>query len=406
MKKETDMPPSTEETASIAESAEEVSENREQGGEPPDGGGPAVIDDSAADDETISRRRKVVGIGLIGLGLVFLAYQFFDLGDYLRLWPLALVVMGLSPCFLTPGRWFVTPGRLIFGLILVIGGLSALGANLGFFTWADAAQLVRLWPLFLIVAGVNMLLGRRRQTTAVVISLLILVAGVGFLAIAHDTEWGPFAQAARQSQMIEGPDTEPFVGGTLLLDAGALDLSVRGTDSPYMAIGDFQSHRTPLISEYTESHEYHLKITQKDNPVWLPIGLGELRGDSLSLSLSRDVRWSIDMNLGAADAKLDLRDLTLADLTLDSGASKVDLTLGPHVAEGAEVVVKGGAGSYQISLPKELDLSVRIDTALTSKNMDPALEDQGSGEYTHDGGGPPLRVRISAGVSSVRVNLY
>src|SRR5680860_683977 len=273
MKKETDMPPSTEETASIAESAEEVSENREQGGEPPAGGGPAVIDDSAADDisevrddsdaddETISRRRKVVGIGLIGLGLVFLADQFFD-------------------------------------------------------------------------------------------------------------------------------------------------LSVRGTDSPYMAIGEFQSHRTPLISEYTESHEYHLKITQKDNPVWLPIGLGELRGDSLSLSLSRDVRWSIDMNLGAADAKLDLRDLTLADLTLDSGASKVDLTLGPHVAEGAEVVVKGGAGSYQISLPKELDLSVRIDTALTSKNMDPALEDQGSGEYTHDGGGPPLRVRISAGVSSVRVNLY
>lgn len=116
MKKETDMPPSTEETASIAESAEEVSENREQGGEPPAGGGPAVIDDSAADDisevrddsdaddETISRRRKVVGIGLIGLGLVFLADQFFDLGDYLRLWPLVLVVMGLVLLFRSPEK--------------------------------------------------------------------------------------------------------------------------------------------------------------------------------------------------------------------------------------------------------------------------------------------------------------
>src|SRR5680860_877271 len=104
MKKETDMPPSTEETASIAESAEEISDNREQGGEPPAGGGPAVIDDSAADDisevrddsdaddETISRRRKVVGIALIGLALVFLADQFSDMSAYLRLWPLVRVV--------------------------------------------------------------------------------------------------------------------------------------------------------------------------------------------------------------------------------------------------------------------------------------------------------------------------
>src|SRR5660398_247958 len=134
MKKETDMPPSTEETASIAESAEEVSENREQGGEPPAGGGPSVIDDSAADDisevrddsaaddETISRRRQVVGRWLIGLGLVFLADQFFDLGDHLMLWALVVGVMGVVPLFRSPEEDIVTPGRLIFGLILVIGG--------------------------------------------------------------------------------------------------------------------------------------------------------------------------------------------------------------------------------------------------------------------------------------------
>lgn len=300
----------------------------------------------------------------------------------------------------------MTPGRLILGLVLVIGGLAALGANLGLFTWADAAQLIRLWPLFLIVAGLNMLLGGRRRTLAVGLSLLILIAGVGFLAVAHDAQWGPFTRAERESTAIEGAPTESFTGGHLIVEAGSLDLDLHGIDSGNMASGEFASHRNPQVSEYTEGGNYRLKVSQTGGTIWLPFRLGELRGDSLTLGLAQEVPWTIDMNLGAADVELDLQEVTLAGLTLNSGASSVNLTVGPTVEDGARVAVKGGAGSYRISLPREADLLVTTDTALTSNKIDPALEKNESGGYSHDGGGPSLHVNIAAGVSSVQVSLY
>lgn len=54
--------------------------------------------------EVISRRRKVVGVGLIALGVLFLLDEFFDLGDYLTLWPILLVVLGLVLLLRSPAK--------------------------------------------------------------------------------------------------------------------------------------------------------------------------------------------------------------------------------------------------------------------------------------------------------------
>lgn len=93
------------------------------------------------------------------------------------------------------------------------------------------------------------------------------------------------------------------------------------------------------------------------------------------------------MNTGAADANLDLTDLTLKELTVDAGASSLDLTVGPSVADGmARVVIKGGAGSYTLRLPRDLDITLTTDTGLSSTDVDNDFQKNGD-VWRHTGTG-------------------
>lgn len=45
--------------------------------------------------EVTSRRRRTAGAILIVLGVVFLLDNYFDIGDWARLWPLLLILLGI-----------------------------------------------------------------------------------------------------------------------------------------------------------------------------------------------------------------------------------------------------------------------------------------------------------------------
>lgn len=105
MTEESKIPPGGEDTA--AEDAEEgTAVDAEEGS----AAGPERMGEQDAEQpspphhEVISRRRKVVGIGLIALGVLFLLDEFFDLGDYLTLWPILLVVLGLVLLLRSPAK--------------------------------------------------------------------------------------------------------------------------------------------------------------------------------------------------------------------------------------------------------------------------------------------------------------
>ena len=104
------------------------------------------------------------GVAAALLGGFFLAITLGPLAwaDLGRYWPVFVLIGGAA--FLA--QWLARPaetGLLIPGGLAVLVGLGALALTLGWLDPAVTAQLARLWPVVLIIAGLGMLISYARR---------------------------------------------------------------------------------------------------------------------------------------------------------------------------------------------------------------------------------------------------
>jgi hypothetical protein len=159
------------------------------------------------------------------------------------------------------------------------------------------------------------------------------------------------------------------------------------------------------ISDTGPRGDYEVEFSQKTSSYVFPF-LGGDDGQSADIRLASGVPWDIDLDIGAADANIDLSEVSLASLQIDAGASSIDIRVGEEVEDGAEVSIDGGAGSFNISVPESLTVTVRTDTGLSSNDLDDRFEETEDDVYMYDGGGPEVTIQLRAGVSSLNVDLY
>src|SRR5512139_2008739 len=119
---------------------------------------------------------------LIILGLVFLAYNLGMLSNDLwstliNLWPLLLVLIGLDGLL---GRGGIVWPSLMIGL-----GAIFLLNNFGYLVLDVWQVILSLWPVLLIAIGFDILIGRRSwflSLVGVVVVLAILVGSIGLMS--------------------------------------------------------------------------------------------------------------------------------------------------------------------------------------------------------------------------------
>ncbi len=296
----------------------------------------------------------------------------------------------------------MTPGRLIPGAILVILGGLFLAANFGYLDWGVVASIWQLWPLILVLVGIQLFFGNRQQWLAAVLVVLVLAGGAALIVLGEARV--PWAYGGSlETTAIEGPSTAGITEATAYVDVGAARIDVGSQAAGVTSRGSFESRRRdPEVRHDVTGGTYSLDVRQKSGTMIFP---NSLRGDRLDLRLAEGIPWKIELDSGAADANLDLTGITLRELLIDAGASSVNLTVGRDVEDGARVVIAGGAGSYTIRLPRGLDIDLTTDAGVSSVSVDEGFERSGD-TYRYRGGGNSLQVELSAGVSSISVSLY
>ena len=103
------------------------------------------------------RRRKrhadfTFGLILIAVGLLFLGERIHVLPDldFHRLWPMFLIIIGVAQ-FLMPRE----DRKRVGGITLVfVGGIFLMHTY-------DVLRLRDSWPLFIVLGGISLILGRR-----------------------------------------------------------------------------------------------------------------------------------------------------------------------------------------------------------------------------------------------------
>jgi LiaI-LiaF-like transmembrane region len=220
---------------------------------------------------------------------------------------------------------------LFWGVALVIlGGLFLLG-NLGIIK-VDVWGVI--WPTALILLGIWLLWGRlfHRGLASEHANVALEGATRGQVRLSHGAGRLLISAGATEGDLVEGE----FDGG--------VDLRTRRLDD--------------LL-------EADLRSTVRGWSRWDWGG----RGLEWIVHLNRQVPLVLRLETGASESNLDLSELLVSDLNIQSGASSTELNLPAH-AVYTRVKISGGAASFKVRVPPGVAASIRFSGGIASLNVD------------------------------------
>ncbi len=260
-------------------------------------------------------------------------------------------------------------GSLVGPLILILVGGTLLLQNLGYLSPAVWLELWRLWPLILVLVGLELMLGYRLRGAALALTILALV-GAGLFAIgAFDRttatfESRTFAQALQDAN--QAVVTVRYGAGSLALGPlggqGGNQLASMTYDGP---AGLSPSARYSVVGGVGRL-DYQMSGR---TGFWGTPWFNSSSAPRMTVGLSPDVPLSLNLQTGAAQADLDLSGLRVTNLDLSTGAASTEIHL-PQNAGMTVVHVSSGAATLVLDVPPGVAAQIRHQGGLSTLNVD------------------------------------
>ena len=251
----------------------------------------------------------------------------------------------------------------LIGPVILIGlGVVFLLNNLGMLSWSVWGVIFRLWPILLVAAGLDLLLGRR-SVWGSLLALVLTVAVVGGVLWLAGAGILPRQAAATQdiSQALDGATAArivlaPAVGTVRVESLLETDDLVRGVIHP---ISGERVRRDFEIAGETAT----LSLRSEGSfGVASPFagGWGDERG--WDLDLSSKVPLELEVSLGVGESEIDLTGLQMRDLDASIGVGQTTVIL---PGEGRfQARIDGAIGQTIVIIPDGMEARVRVDTGI------------------------------------------
>lgn len=276
----------------------------------------------------------------------------------------------------TPGQ---RSGLVLPVVMILLGGLLLL-QNVGLLPWNLWRNLWRLWPLLLVLVGLELVLGSRlRRPLLALIMAGVALVGMGALVTsmgqAAPANGGRPFEARTFSQPLQGASeaavTVRFGAGRLRV--GTLDGGDLLGQMQYTGPSELQPDQAVRTRGGVTDLEYSLR--GRDYDPW-PFGaFGALGGrgtaPEMRVQLSPVVPMTLNVQTGAADVDLDLARLRLARLEVQSGASTTRVRL-PEQAGSTTVLLQGGVSTWTVEVPPGVAAQIQFVGGLSTLNVDTA----------------------------------
>jgi hypothetical protein len=286
---------------------------------------------------------------------------------------------------------------LIWPLLLIVFGSVFLLANFGLIAPFSALAIFNLWPLILILVGVDIAIGRRWPLAALAVDVLVLAAGLALVASQPAyPAWlvigdSGSARGTGQSQVSVPRGSAQTL--SLHLNGGAGAFTVSGGSSQLV---EATSDRDDLQLRTSGTERLDVRVDQSSNR---GIHVGGTAPARVDVKVASDVTTSFDMNAGAGEFVVDLRDVKLADARINVGAASLRIVL-PKATGEVAITVSAGASSVVIEVPEGVDARINTSGALLSvRSENPRVAGNETSGYS--GAKDRVTVRVTAGASSV-----
>jgi hypothetical protein len=221
------------------------------------------------------------------------------------------------------------------------------------------------WGLIILIVGVALLLeplGILPPGTSVwrfIWPAVLIFLGVWLLVV-------PLAYRGRK------PDTESIsipLGGAadarLRLKHGAGQLSVSSLDSADAFVsGSFGGGVDQIVHMDGGTLRVKLQSPQDNFPVGVPF-----EGLNWDVKINHGIPVRLDVSSGASETRLDLEDLKLSELNIDTGASSTMVDL-PAKAGYTRVHVESGAAAVILRVPAQVAARIQVESGLAGISVD------------------------------------
>ena len=263
--------------------------------------------------------------------------------------------------------------RIVWAILLVALGFLFLANNLGFIN-VNVWGLI--WPVFLILMGISFLIGTSRGSSDVVYeeeSIALNDAEAATVRVKHGA-------------------------GSLVIDSSA--------DTGTLASGTFAYGLDARVKQVGTQLDV---VMQPKVPVFpdviFPWNWISGKGFQWEFGFTKEIPLNLIFETGAAEANIDLTDLLVKDLKLNTGASSTDLKL-PARAGLTNLKMEAGAASVKIHVPDGVAARVEASAGLASVSVDQNRFPKMNGYYQsadYEEAENKVNIQIETGVASIEI---
>lgn len=261
-------------------------------------------------------------------------------------------------------------GSIFWGLVLVLAGVLLLLNSLGLLPQGFGAIF---WPAALILLGLWFLLTPR-----------IFPRGA---ALAEESASFPLENA---------------VEAEVELRHGAGKLSVEALQEPLqLAAGTFAGGVVPTLRR--DGGRVSLRLEPR-HMEWGP-DFARHDGFVWNVGLTREIPLKLSLYTGASESDLNLEDLKLTALRIETGASETRVTL-PAQAGFTRVDTRSGAAAMHLRVPQGVAARIRVSAGLSGIDVDTSRfprADSGYESLDYETSTNRVEISVESGVGSVEI---
>ncbi len=297
--------------------------------------------------------------------------------------------------------------NLFWGVILILLGVLYLLKQFDviWFNWRD---ILSLWPLILVLWGISILpVKPLYKFIASVVAIVLMLLLIYNNPARRHSGWLWIGDWHRSGKSVELKKSESRMESAefafLELDAAAGSYVISGTSEQLVDFRHVGDSGTYYMSTSEDGNKQYVRI----GPEKYRNQSNLYRSHEVDIKLNPDLVWDIDIDAGAADIELDLSPFIVSELRINGGATSIEIKLG-SLSENLKVDVETGVSSVLIKVPKDVACEVNTDSFLVSKEL-PGFDKVSKSTYVSpnfSSASKNISIEFNSGISSLRVLRY
>jgi hypothetical protein len=254
--------------------------------------------------------------------------------------------------------------------------LIGLGAvlllnNLGLLTWSIWDAVLVTWPILLVAAGLDILIGRRSALGSL-LALLVTLALFAWVVWLFGSEAGAgeASGGAEFSQPLSGAAEARIV---INPGVGRLHLDAL-TDSANLVEGSIPRSFEDSVERDFEVEGETATFSLRPPGAAIDSFVGSAGRGLWAVRINPEVPVHLDLDLGMGETQVDMTGLTVRDVQVSMGLGQTTVILPDE--DGFQATIEGAIGQTTVIIPQGLALRIKLDTGIAGRQLPPDYQRQ------------------------------